>query len=76
MADPLSIAASVAGLISLAETVIRLGYQYHSDVKGFLADFERLLSEIFSLYGILCQIKLIVSRPGRTSNISFHKRFR
>ncbi|KAF8246554.1 hypothetical protein K440DRAFT_602223, partial [Wilcoxina mikolae CBS 423.85] len=72
MADPLSIAASVAGLISLAETVIGLGYQYHNDAKGFPADFERLLSEISSLYGVLCQIKLIVSRPGRTSNISFH----
>lgn len=75
MADPLSVAASVAGLISLAETVIRLGYQYHNGVKGFPADFERLLLEVSSLYGVLCQIKLIVSRPGRTSNISFRKGF-
>jgi hypothetical protein len=73
MTDPLSIAASVAGLVSLSETVIKLGYSVYSDVKGFPAEYQSLLAEISGLHGILCTLKVVLSCPDRTSSISFRE---
>jgi hypothetical protein len=44
MADPLSISASVAGLITIAEAVIRRGYQYVKDAKDAGSQVSALIS--------------------------------
>ena len=69
--DPLSFAASISGLISLAQTLIPLFVGYVDNVRGYPAEFAGLLNEVNGLYGVLCMIQPIVveiesrSPPGQ-----------
>ena len=52
MADPLSIAGSIAGLITIADVVIRNGYKYISAVRDADKAVVSLIGEINSLVGV------------------------
>jgi hypothetical protein len=62
MGDPLSVAASVAGLITIAETVIRNGYQYVRDAEGAGSQIATLILEITNLFGVLHSLRLVACR--------------
>ena len=53
MADPLSISASVAGLITLADVVIGRSFKYVKSCRSAAKDAARLIKEVQSLLGIL-----------------------
>lgn len=59
MADPLSISASIAGLVNLADVVFGRIYKYVKAVKTASKDIAKLSSEIGALYGILSNLRLI-----------------
>lgn len=53
MADPLSIAASIAGIISLTDTVFRYAFRYARSVSGAKDDIRQLSDEINSFSAVL-----------------------
>ncbi|TEY55498.1 hypothetical protein BOTCAL_0232g00060 [Botryotinia calthae] len=53
MAEALGIASSIAGLVSLADTVVRLGYKYIRDVKDAEESVQSLVKEVNNLSGVL-----------------------
>jgi hypothetical protein len=59
MADPLSLAASLAGLCTLAEAVVRTTRQFVKAVRGSEKEIAKLISSTAQLYGILEQIRLL-----------------
>jgi hypothetical protein len=56
MADPLSIAASIAGLMSLAGPILAEGYAYMASVRDSPNALKQLLCEIGRLDAVLGQI--------------------
>jgi len=60
MADPLSIAASIAGLLSIARSILAEGYGYIASVRDSPNALKQLLSEISQLEAILGQIDELV----------------
>jgi hypothetical protein len=56
MAEPLSIASGIAGLISLSATVLTAGYNYLNGVSSAPEDFTSLIREIASLNVVLSQL--------------------
>lgn len=61
MADPLSIAASIAGLISLADTVFRLVFKYARSAINAKQEVKLLADEIQALAGVLQNLRLLAS---------------
>ncbi|KAH7148231.1 ankyrin repeat-containing domain protein [Dactylonectria macrodidyma] len=62
--DPLSLAASVAGLLSLAAQVISAGYKLCSKMSTNAGDLEMLVNETAAFSGILLGVKShLESRP-------------
>ena len=57
--DPLSVAASIAGLVSLGDTIFRKLYHYVKDVKSAEKDVRVLKNEIAELNGVLHNVYLI-----------------
>jgi hypothetical protein len=57
MADGLSIAASIAGLISIADIIVRRGYKYVKAVKEADKSVKALIDEVNSLSGILHSLR-------------------
>ncbi len=57
--DPLSISASIGGLITLADTVFRRLFKYIQAVKRAPTEISELCAEIRVLYGILHSLKLV-----------------
>ncbi|KAJ4245547.1 hypothetical protein NW762_014056 [Fusarium torreyae] len=55
--DPLSLAASIAGLVSLAGAVISAGYKLNSKLNEDTSDTKTLVNETASLSGILLGVK-------------------
>ncbi|RFN46021.1 ankyrin repeat protein [Fusarium flagelliforme] len=53
MAEPVSMAASIAGIISLTDTVFRYAFRYSRSVAGAKEDIQRLSEEINSLSAVL-----------------------
>lgn len=45
MSDHLSVAASIAGLITIADIVVRKGYRYLHDLKDPEKDAKKLIDE-------------------------------
>jgi len=62
MADGLSVAASIAGLVTLAEAVTRKSYRYVKEAKNSSKEISKLLSETTELYGILHGLHLMACR--------------
>ncbi|KAG4441912.1 hypothetical protein IFR05_002596 [Cadophora sp. M221] len=57
--DPLSIAASVAGLCTLAESIVHRTRAYVRSVRGSEREIAKLVRATAQLYGILEQIRLL-----------------
>jgi hypothetical protein len=62
MADILSISASIAGLLSITEIIIRNGYNFIRACKEAEEAVLRLINEVNSLAGILYSLGNIVQR--------------
>ena len=62
MADGLSVAASIAGLVSLADIAVNRLYKYIKEAKNAEKEITALTAEITSLYGILNSLRLVASR--------------
>lgn len=60
--DPLSITASIAGLISLANELFPLLVTFVQDVRSYPKDFTALLQEARSICGVLSFIKPIIEK--------------
>lgn len=61
MADPLSLSASIAGIISLADVVFRTVYKYHKGVKDAKSDIHALAEEINGLSAVLRTLQALAS---------------
>ena len=61
--DPLSLAASVAGLISLAQGLIPLLVRFVDDFRSYPREFADMLAEVRGLCGVLCLLEPAVQRP-------------
>jgi len=59
MADPLSISASIAGLVTLADVAFSRTYRYVRAVKNASKEISALSSELSALYGVLCSVRSI-----------------
>ena len=59
--DPLSIASSIAGLMTLADVVFRRTFQYAREVKEAKKDVQKLANETRALAGILHNLSLTAS---------------
>jgi hypothetical protein len=57
MTDPLSISASVAGLITIADIVIRNGYKYIKAAKNVESAVASLMNEVNLLSGTLHSLR-------------------
>lgn len=68
MADPLSICASIAGLISLAGELLQLLVVYGQGVHAFPKDFGDFVEEIKSFCGVLCLLEPVIRQFETTQN--------
>jgi hypothetical protein len=68
MADPLSIAASIAGILSLAGAVIHKTYRYGSDVRGAPEDMASFLRELTITTGLLAALKTLAESDAQTAS--------
>ncbi|KAF4951699.1 hypothetical protein FSARC_12850 [Fusarium sarcochroum] len=59
MADPLSIAASIAGIISLTDTVFRYVFKYSRNASGAKEDVHRLTEEINAFSTVLRSLQAL-----------------
>ena len=59
MTDPLSVSASIAGLITLADILFRRTYKYVKAVKKASKEIKALSTELGTLYGILNNLNLV-----------------
>ncbi len=60
--DPLSVSASVAGLITLAELIVSRGYEFLKGVKNAKTEITQLLTEVAALFGVLQSLRLVALR--------------
>jgi len=60
--DPLSLSASIAGLVSLTEMIVGGGYKYYKEAKGASNEVKKLLDRITELFGVLNSLRLVASR--------------
>ena len=58
--DPLSLAASIAGIVGLAESVVRKGYQYLKAVKDCDEDVRKLIVETNVFCGAIDRLAKLV----------------
>lgn len=64
--DPLSISASIAGLMTLTSTVI----SHLSDVRNGPKELQRIRSEVFSMLGILMMLQDQMNESGQADPFS------
>jgi hypothetical protein len=60
--DPLSLSASIAGLISITDMIAGRSYKYIKEARGASKEVKKLLEEITDLFGILNSLRLVASR--------------
>jgi hypothetical protein len=75
MADPLSIASGIAGLVAIADTIFGRVYSYARAVKGAAKEIEELACEIRNLSGILHGLELVLNELLKDSaepNLRLH----
>lgn len=68
--DPLSIAASIAGLLTITGAILSTGYAHLSEAKNKDGDISSLLNEIASLSGILFGMKSQCDVSGQSKTPS------
>ena len=61
MADPLSIAASVAGLWAVAEKILSMGNELCSTVKNAPDSIQAVIEEMRQMHGIFRQVQRLIS---------------
>lgn len=59
MAEPLSLAASLAGLVSLSDTVFRHVYKYAKGVMGSTEEIKKIAQELQSFTGTLRSVQVL-----------------
>ena len=79
MGDPLSIAASIAGLITISTQILGMAKGLFGEVKDAPETMIRVREEVESMQPIFCQVQLLLtgaggSRPnhGNLTMISIH----
>jgi hypothetical protein len=60
--DPFSLAAGIAGLLSLAGTVAQMTFGFIGDIKSYPEEFTKLVTGTREMWGILCTIKPAIDR--------------
>jgi len=60
--DPLSLSASIAGLVSITDMIAGKSYKYIKESRGASKEIKRLLEGITDLFGILNSLRLVASR--------------
>ncbi|TGO59440.1 hypothetical protein BOTNAR_0162g00220 [Botryotinia narcissicola] len=60
--NPLSVSASISGLISILDLIAGKSYRCVKEVRGSTQEVKKLVNEMTDLYGILNQLRLVVSR--------------
>lgn len=60
MADPLSVSASIAGLVHVAGAVFQRSFTYVKTVRSAPKEVSKLKSEIGGLYGVLTSLSLLI----------------
>jgi hypothetical protein len=60
--DPLSLSASIAGLISITDMIAGRSYKYIKEARGASKEVKKLLEEITDLFGILNSLRLVAAR--------------
>ncbi|KAF2747433.1 hypothetical protein M011DRAFT_467515, partial [Sporormia fimetaria CBS 119925] len=68
MGDPLSIAGSIAGLVSLGDVVFRKIYHYVCSVKRAEREILALRDEVAGLTGILHHLRLVAQKLERIAS--------
>ena len=58
MAEAIGVAGSIAGLVTIAEIVLRKGYQYVKGVREAEESVHKLVAELSLLFGVLHQLKI------------------
>lgn len=59
MADPLSVASGIGGLVTLTDLVFSRIFKYVQAVKGASKEIAALSSEVGALYGVLSSLQLV-----------------
>ncbi|KAL1631207.1 hypothetical protein SLS56_004454 [Neofusicoccum ribis] len=67
-ADPLSISASIAGLVTLADVVFIRTFKYVQSVKGAEKEISSLANELQSLSGVLHSLHLRIGQLDNYTN--------
>ena len=62
MADPLSIASGIAGLLSLAAALVQTGGEYTSSVLNCPSEVQQLVAEVSILTAVLGQLSALAAR--------------
>jgi hypothetical protein len=70
MSDPLSVAASIAGLISLSQTVFQLLVRYSDNRLSHLTEFKDLSRELKILCGVLCLLQPVIKKVSSNHNFT------
>ncbi len=71
MADPLSVAASIATLLAIAGKIIHKTYKYGADAKGAPQEISNFLKELTIMTSLLTALKSLVdAQPQSQSTIS------
>lgn len=62
MADVLGVSASVAGLMTIADAIVRKGFKFIKDVKDADKSVEKLVEEVNNFSGVLHSLNNVVER--------------
>jgi hypothetical protein len=62
MADPLSISAAIAGLISLAQTLLPSLQNFVQDIRNHSSEYTEVVGEVRDLCGLLHAIGPVVKK--------------
>ena len=68
MADPLSIAASVAGLIAISAQIVGMAKELFGKVKDAPETIMQVREEVESMQPIFCQVQLLLNGSGSGLN--------
>ena len=68
MGDPLSIGASVAGLITISAQIVRMAKELFDKVKDAPETMMRVREEVESMQPIFCQVQLLLIGTGSRPN--------
>ena len=68
MGDPLSIAASVAGLITISAQIVGMAKELFDKVKDAPETMMRVREEVESMHPIFCQVQLFLIGSGSRLN--------